>query len=403
MKGGRMSDSQHLILEQSYAHRKRLVDTLQATRTIQSTRVARAFFQVPREAFVPSFYQREAEPGMVWTRCESSETEPEQWLELVYQDEPLVTKLDERKWPVSSSSAPSVMARMLEALDVRPAHRVLEIGTGTGYNAALLASLTTDPTLVTTIEVDTDLAKRAEHILRRLVGPVTVQAKDGCLGEETHAPYDRIIATASVGCIPRAWYEQLAPGGRLVMDLQGNLQASGFLVVEKAADGSTAQGRFWQPSLFFMPLIEPGVPLSSTRSLFQQPCAREILLEAESPFPACFQETAFRWFLQGFYASLTVTQPFRIQGQPSQAVVLTDAPHETILQLRQREEGGWRGKQRGAYPLWDQVQQAYRCFEQWQQPGQERCEVRFEGEQAQLCVSGGERDHPLILRDLFAC
>src|SRR5947209_20553676 len=116
----------------SQPHRDRLVAALQASDTLHSSHVAQAFVQVPREAFVSSFYQREAEPSMIWTLRTEADIDREQWLDLVYQDEPLVTKLDERKWPGSSSSAPSVMARMLEALAIQPGDRVLEIGTGTG-------------------------------------------------------------------------------------------------------------------------------------------------------------------------------------------------------------------------------------------------------------------------------
>src|SRR5579883_2035345 len=78
---------------------------------IRSPQVAQAFLRVPREAFVSAFYQRETEPGMVWTLRSVANVEPEQWLALVYHDEPVITKLDERTWPISSSSAPSVMAR----------------------------------------------------------------------------------------------------------------------------------------------------------------------------------------------------------------------------------------------------------------------------------------------------
>lgn len=125
-----MSNSFPFSLLEGRPHRERLVAALQAGGCLRSDTLTHAFLHVPREAFVVAFYQRQAEPGMIWAMRRATQVEPEQWLQQVYQDEPLVTKLDERNWPISSSSAPSVMARMLEVLDIQPGNRVLEIGTG---------------------------------------------------------------------------------------------------------------------------------------------------------------------------------------------------------------------------------------------------------------------------------
>src|SRR5207302_9348692 len=92
------------------------------------------------------------------------------WLRAVYANQPVVTAFDEDNTPTSSSSSPDAMAFMLEALQLGPGMRVLEIGTGTGYNAALLAHIVGDPHKIFTVEIDAALARRAQCILDRVAG-----------------------------------------------------------------------------------------------------------------------------------------------------------------------------------------------------------------------------------------
>src|SRR5579883_3067513 len=88
----------------------------------------------------------------------------------MYQNQALTTQVDARGLPTRSSSQPAVMALMLSYLDVKPGMRILEIGTGTGYNAALLARLTGDPRLVTTLEIDSTLIEQAQPRIEAVVG-----------------------------------------------------------------------------------------------------------------------------------------------------------------------------------------------------------------------------------------
>lgn len=163
--------------------RNQLVSELRESGHVSSERVAAAFRTVRRHVFVPG-------------------VEPER----AYRDEPLIIKSDPHRVPISSSSQPAIMARMLEQLDVRPGHRVLEIGTGSGYNAALLAQLVGETGAVVSVDIDVDLVEDARARLAECgVSQVTVGCGDGGLGWTEHAPYDRIIATVGAWDIPPAW------------------------------------------------------------------------------------------------------------------------------------------------------------------------------------------------------
>ncbi len=141
-------------------------------------------------------------------------------LEAVYRDEAIVTKHDAHGVPVSSSSQPAIIASMLERLDLREGQRVLEVGTGTGYNAALIAEIVGPRGDVVSVELDPDLARRARSVLQQAGYPVRVVAGDGRAGWATGAPYDRIIATASASEVPRAWLEQTVEGGFIEVPLR---------------------------------------------------------------------------------------------------------------------------------------------------------------------------------------
>jgi protein-L-isoaspartate(D-aspartate) O-methyltransferase len=135
-----------------------------------------------------------------------------------------VTERDAQGVPISSSSQPTIMALMLDQLDVASGQRVLEIGTGSGYNAGLLAQLVGPAGMVVSVEIDHRVAARAGAILSAAgCSQVRVVCADGADGYSPEAPYDRIIATVGVWDLAPAWLDQLASGGRLVvpLDLRG--------------------------------------------------------------------------------------------------------------------------------------------------------------------------------------
>jgi protein-L-isoaspartate(D-aspartate) O-methyltransferase len=173
-----------------------LVDHLKASGVLRSPAIEAAFRAVPRHHFLP---------GMP--------------LEEVYRDEAIATKQRDGI-RLSSSSQPSIMAAMLEQLAPEPGQRVLEIGAGTGYNAALLAHLVGPSGAVVTVDLDADTVQAArEHLLSAGSDAVQVVLGDGGLGYPDRAPYDAIMLTVGTWDIAPAWWRQLRLGGRIVMPL----------------------------------------------------------------------------------------------------------------------------------------------------------------------------------------
>lgn len=178
------------------ALRNRLVDGLIAAGFVTNPRVEAAFRAVPRHLFLPGVPLGEA-----------------------YADEAILTHYAGGR-PISSSSQPAIMAAMLEQLDVHEGDRVLEVGSGTGYNAALLAFLAGPGGLVVTVDIEPAFVFEArQHLLAAGYGRVRVEVADGFEGYPECAPYQRIIVTASTPRVAPAWDQQLATGGRLVLPL----------------------------------------------------------------------------------------------------------------------------------------------------------------------------------------
>jgi protein-L-isoaspartate(D-aspartate) O-methyltransferase len=168
------------------AERRRMIDDQLRARDITSARVLEAMRKVPRHLFVPETYRDRA-----------------------YGDHPLPIGFEQ------TISQPYIVAFMTQALDVQPGHRVLEIGTGSAYQAAVLAELTNE---VYTIEIVEPLADRARETLAALgYRHVRVKTGNGYLGWPEHAPFDRVIVTAAPPEIPPALVEQLKVGGLMAI------------------------------------------------------------------------------------------------------------------------------------------------------------------------------------------
>ncbi|MFE0809011.1 methyltransferase domain-containing protein [Streptomyces sp. NPDC058848] len=205
------------------------------------------FAAVPRHLFVPYYYVG-VRGGYERRWCEHPDPDArERWLRGAYTDAPLATRLRDGEL-LSSSSQPSLMAEMLVELGVTDGDRVLEIGAGTGYNAALLAHRLGDDDLVTTVDLDPEITESARRHLAAAGYHPAVVTGDGARGVPERAPYDRVLATCALPSVPRAWLAQCRPGGRVLTPL-----ATGLAVLT-VHDAGHAEGRFLHTPAYFVPL-----------------------------------------------------------------------------------------------------------------------------------------------------
>ncbi|WP_248783758.1 MULTISPECIES: methyltransferase domain-containing protein [Actinoalloteichus] len=163
--------------------RRQLTDKLSADGFLRGSRWEEAFLAVPREAFVSRFVLHDPSGE----RAEHDLATDGAALEAIYTNASLITRHDAGGTPTSSSTSPSLMALMLERLDAHPGHRVLEIGTGTGYNCALLTHVLGDDA-VTTIDLEADLVTTARSALDRLGYHPRLVVGDGGNGVPEQAP-----------------------------------------------------------------------------------------------------------------------------------------------------------------------------------------------------------------------
>jgi methyltransferase of ATP-grasp peptide maturase system len=240
--------------------RRQLADRLSEEGHLTSPEWRAAVESVPRHKFLATGFFRTV-PGSSPTAYAPvlPDEKSEGWLALCYADESLVTQIAGTvmprditgaiaRLPSSSSTLPSLMVDMLESLDVKDGDHVLEIGTGTGYNAGLLAHRVGAEN-VTSIETDPAVAAGARHALWGCGYQVDVIAADGRHGHAKSAPYDRTIVTCGVTRVRPEWVDQTKPKGIILTTLRGGLWSSGLVKLTVSGDG-TAEGGFLSEASF---------------------------------------------------------------------------------------------------------------------------------------------------------
>jgi protein-L-isoaspartate(D-aspartate) O-methyltransferase len=207
-------------IDEFFQKRVQMVETQLKARDITDPRVLDAMLKVERHKFVPKEYQH-----------------------LAYIDEPLPIGFGQ------TISQPYIVAKMTELLELNKNDKVLEIGTGSGYQAAILAELCKE---VYTIEIIPELAQRAEKLLKELgYKNIFVKVGDGYYGWPEHAPFDKIIVTCAPKEIPQKLVEQLKDGGKMVLPVGDVFQE--LVVVEKHNGVVTKKSVF---PVRFVPMIK---------------------------------------------------------------------------------------------------------------------------------------------------
>jgi protein-L-isoaspartate O-methyltransferase len=335
--------------------RRQLAADLAAKRAIRSPEWWDAYARVPRHVLVPRFHLEHEDR----TLDSSMPGQYDEWLRTVYSDVPLITDRGDDGSSLSSSSTPSIMAMMLEALDVRPGHRVLEVGTGTGYNAALLCERV-GCEVITTVDLDPMLVAVARERLAEAGYEPTMLVADGHHGWPDGAPYDRVIGTCFVWPLPPAWIRQTRPGGRVVA-----VVPNGLVTLTVSDDGS-ASGPFHPNDFGFMHMrgghMPARIPRAEVAGLLgsegeRRRCRRPArIIEAGSHWSFWFFHGLFAPFVEVVWHSLNSCS---VMDPIDRSWCTLDLDSDEVVQG-------------GPHRLWDRVEERFGIWCELGAPNRER-------------------------------
>lgn len=332
-----------------------------------------AMLAVPRHAFVPAVAFASPDDGTEPYPIDR-QARPDEWLRAVYSDTAIVTQRDSGAGdpaanvgePTSSLSAPGIAFRFLELLETRDHDRVLEVGTGTGYTAAVLSARLGDHA-ITSIEVDPEVSKQAAANLETagyapnlIIGDAAIVLLDG-------GPFDRIHATCAVRTVPYTWIEHLRPGGVIVAPWQPS--GHNGMRLRLTVAGADAYGRF-HGRCGYMVLRSQGRNLTWKAHHADQANTSSTALDPRTIHQA------------GDGAALVIAA--RVPELAVQRVSEADGSFSLLLSEAGKPEGSWAacdyepGKnefvvtQYGHRLLWDEVADAFLRWIRLGSPGSER-------------------------------
>jgi protein-L-isoaspartate O-methyltransferase len=339
---------------------RRLADLLVERGDIHSPQWRAAVANVPRHVFVPRAYELGSTGA--WVEWDTAGN----W-ERVYASKTLVTALADRGgWqePISSSTTPELMVRMLETLDVHDGHRVLEIGTGTGYNAALLSHRLGDRN-VASVDIGDEFVSAARDRLASIGYHPTLAAVDGQDGLPDHGPYDRIIATCSVPAVPWTWAEQLAPTGTILVDVRPSIGAGNL--VHLTRQGEELNGRFTKRTGSFMAMRHAD---TAPREQGSAPSNRTRTRRTDA-VPTPWSDAPVAWFLAQLKGMPRgVVYGWELDGETGIRTVATlTAPDGATARISLSDNAV---TETGTISLWEPVEHAYEIWTEAGHPGWDR-------------------------------
>ncbi len=348
-----------------------LADKLTADGVLRTAPWREVFLRTWRHPYVPSFYPELGAPCLL---CIDQQRRAE-WLAAVYSDQTLITKvvqvpcsraLRPGSYPLftSSSTLPALVLTMLEALEVSDGCQVLEIGTGSGYNAAALCERLGSEYVVS-VDIDPELVDLARERLAANGYTPTLAAVDGAAGYPDAAPYDRIIATCSVPAIPPAWLTQVAPGGMLMVDVRGKI---GGTVVRLTVEGDeTATGHFLPGYGAFMPLRH-GLDIPTAGPIWETDDAPvESVTQID---PTGLEYNGEFGFVAQWHLPDVTWSPATEDGGAGVHLRAPDGSRASVSAAR--TGGGFRVSQAGPRRLWERVEEAFAFWRQAGRPPSDR-------------------------------
>ncbi|AYG80952.1 Protein-L-isoaspartate O-methyltransferase [Streptomyces hundungensis] len=360
-----------------------------------------AFHAVPRHLFLPdAIWPGRAGMNRQTDRVLRSE-EPEVWWSAVYRDAPITTQWDDGahtgpgkgKVPSSSNSMPTMVFSMLDALNVGTGHKVLEIGTGTGWNAALLSHRVGAENVVT-VEVDEASARDARGRLKAAgFEPLTVVG-DGADGYAEGAPYDRVIATCSIGSVPRQWVAQTKPGGLIVAPWGPTYGGEAVARLAVAEDG-TATGWFLGSSAF-MRLRAQRTERKHVRAYLK---GRKWPADGRQSMTSVSPDSVGDWPVM-FAIGVQVPDAFpwaETYDDGSYTLWLRDTAvtsWATVDFVPRRKE--FEVYQSGPRDLWDEVVAAYLWWDEQGRPGFERFGLTVDGDGERAWLDRPDNPVPVV-------